>query len=224
MISDECYCCFTVRCCCSIGTWCAEAEELGRRQQYAIKDDTGVPEPLQHGLLTLSGDPMSKWDSLVHLDAIKARNKPAMPVQKPESAPFFLPTMEQQQMSAMGISVQDLFEQHAADAKAQLDDQAGQVQHVSVPANQSVQQSPLLSLLVSDHEQTGDFSDALKWLQASSPVLIEREIASVDATAPCDEVRFSVQSRWDAVSRVHCSTTPSCNTAAQLPLLNYRGT
>lgn len=174
----------------------ADAEELGKQQQYANKDQTGVPKPLQNGLLTLSGDPMSKWDSLVHLDAIKARNKPAQPAKKPESAPFFLPTMEQQQMSALGVSVEDLFAQAADDAKAQLDRPSGQLHKSSQPGNQSVQQSPLLSLLVRDHKHDGDFSDALQWLQKASPVFIEREIASVDATAPCDEV--------------HCSPTNYC--------------
>ena len=122
-----------------------DAEEAGKQQRYASKDARGVPQPLQDGLLTLSGDPMSKWDSLVHLDAIRARNKPVQPVKKPESAPFFLPTMEKQQMSALGVSVEDLFAQAAEGAKAQIDEPSGQLHKSSQPTNQSVQQS--LSLI-----------------------------------------------------------------------------
>lgn len=47
------------------------AEAEGQAAEYEARDACGVPTPLQEGLLTLSGDPMSKWDSLVHLDAIK---------------------------------------------------------------------------------------------------------------------------------------------------------
>lgn len=131
---------------------------------------------------------MSKWDSLVHLDAIKARNKPVQPVTKPESAPFFLPTMEQEQMSSLGMSVEELFAQQAEGSQAELNEPTGQLHKSSKPANQSVQQSPLLKLLVRDHMRDGDFSEALQWLQKASPVVIEREINSVDATAPYDEV------------------------------------
>ena len=95
-------------------------------------------------------------------------------------------------MSALGVSVEDLFAQAAEGAKAQIDEPSGQLHNSSQPTNQSVQQSPLLRLLTRDHEQEGDFSDALQWLQKASPVIIEREISSVDATAPCDEVRLSL--------------------------------
>lgn len=47
------------------------AEAEGQAAEYDQRNECGVPTPLQAGLLTLSGDPMRKWDSLVHLDAIK---------------------------------------------------------------------------------------------------------------------------------------------------------
>ncbi|OLY77567.1 U3 small nucleolar RNA-associated protein 21-like protein [Smittium mucronatum] len=43
-------------------------------------------------LLTLSDQPKSKWETLLHLDMIKKRNKPVVPAKPPVSAPFFLPT------------------------------------------------------------------------------------------------------------------------------------
>jgi len=45
------------------------------------------------GLITLSNLPTSRWQHLLKLDVIKARNKPKNPVVKPVSAPFFLPTV-----------------------------------------------------------------------------------------------------------------------------------
>ncbi|POW02636.1 hypothetical protein PSHT_12028 [Puccinia striiformis] len=50
-------------------------------------------EPLEEGLITLSCMPKSKWQTLLNLEIIKARNKPTEPPKAPERAPFFLPTI-----------------------------------------------------------------------------------------------------------------------------------
>merc|ERR1712038_1089792 len=44
-------------------------------------------------LATLANLPTSRWQNLLNLDIIKARNKPKNTVNKPESAPFFLPSI-----------------------------------------------------------------------------------------------------------------------------------
>ncbi|XP_014828162.1 PREDICTED: WD repeat-containing protein 36 [Poecilia mexicana] len=49
-------------------------------------------EQLGAALVTLSLMPESRWKSLLHLDAIKRRNRPLAPPAAPPSAPFFLPT------------------------------------------------------------------------------------------------------------------------------------
>ncbi|CAD5111627.1 DgyrCDS920 [Dimorphilus gyrociliatus] len=51
------------------------------------------PNQISTDLLTLSGLPSSRWENLLHLDVIKARNKPKEPPKKPQNAPFFLPTV-----------------------------------------------------------------------------------------------------------------------------------
>jgi hypothetical protein len=52
-----------------------EAEAAGRAAMARSRDvdDAGVPRPLSSGLVTLSGEAGSKWESLVHLNAIKVR-------------------------------------------------------------------------------------------------------------------------------------------------------
>ncbi|XP_045897603.1 WD repeat-containing protein 36-like [Micropterus dolomieu] len=50
-------------------------------------------EQLGAELVTLSLLPESRWKSLLHLDNIKRRNKPATPPGAPAAAPFFLPTL-----------------------------------------------------------------------------------------------------------------------------------
>lgn len=60
---------------------------------YAARDAAGAPQPLAPELVTLSMLPRTQWQNLVHLDTIKARNKPIEPPKKPAAAPFFLPTL-----------------------------------------------------------------------------------------------------------------------------------
>ncbi|KAA1120251.1 hypothetical protein PGT21_037312 [Puccinia graminis f. sp. tritici] len=56
-------------------------------------NDHITSKPLEEGLITLSCMPKSKWQTLLNLEIIKARNKPTEPPKAPERAPFFLPTV-----------------------------------------------------------------------------------------------------------------------------------
>lgn len=47
-------------------------------------------DQLSSDLVTLSLTPRTKWQTLLHLDDIRARNKPTEPVKAPQKAPFFL--------------------------------------------------------------------------------------------------------------------------------------
>ena len=48
---------------------------------------------LASDLVTLSLLPRTKWQTLINLETITARNKPKEPPKAPEQAPFFLPTL-----------------------------------------------------------------------------------------------------------------------------------
>lgn len=60
------------------------------------EDDETVVAPsveqLSSDMMTLSLVPKSKWQTLLHLDLIKERNKPKEAPKAPEKAPFFLPS------------------------------------------------------------------------------------------------------------------------------------
>jgi U3 small nucleolar RNA-associated protein 21 len=85
---------------------------------YELRDSlTGAPVPLAPELVTLSLLPASQWQSLVHLETIKARNKPIEQPKKPESAPFFLPTVP-------GLSGNPTFDAAAAATSASAEDAA----------------------------------------------------------------------------------------------------
>ncbi|TVY80487.1 U3 small nucleolar RNA-associated protein 21-like protein [Lachnellula suecica] len=61
------------------------------------ESDDFAPAPaidqLSADMMTLSVVPKSRWQTLLHLDAIKARNKPKEAPKLPEKAPFFLPSL-----------------------------------------------------------------------------------------------------------------------------------
>ncbi|KAI5795714.1 Utp21 specific WD40 associated putative domain-containing protein [Geopyxis carbonaria] len=62
----------------------------------AEEDATGVyhtAAQLSDSLQTLSLLPMTRWQTLLNLDLIRARNKPVEAPKAPEKAPFFLPTL-----------------------------------------------------------------------------------------------------------------------------------
>lgn len=58
------------------------------------EEDVVAPtvEQLSSDLMTLSLVPKSRWQTLLHLDLIKERNKPKEAPKVPEKAPFFLPS------------------------------------------------------------------------------------------------------------------------------------
>ncbi|KAF0989950.1 hypothetical protein HZS_6436, partial [Henneguya salminicola] len=65
--------------------------ELNRCKSEKTINDS--PDALSEKLATLSLLPPSRWRHLDKIDLIKERSKPKQPVQKLESAPFFIPTV-----------------------------------------------------------------------------------------------------------------------------------
>lgn len=61
-------------------------------EEQEADDGVVAPPADQHssGMMTLSLVPKSRWQTLLHLDLIKERNKPTEPPKAPEKAPFFL--------------------------------------------------------------------------------------------------------------------------------------
>lgn len=67
-------------------------EELEEDENLLIDQPSSI-DTLSNDLLTLSLVPKARWQTLLHLQTIKARNKPIEPPKAPEKAPFFLPSM-----------------------------------------------------------------------------------------------------------------------------------
>lgn len=70
-----------------------------------------LSESDQFDLITYSSQPKSKWHTLAHLDAIKARNAPKEAVKAPQAAPFFLTALASLSNEKDGPSVAEQAEQ-----------------------------------------------------------------------------------------------------------------
>ncbi|KAK3815988.1 MAG: WD40-repeat-containing domain protein [Linnemannia gamsii] len=72
-----------------------EAENMftTNEEVLALEPTIETPEQLTEQMITLSLLPKSKWQTLLNLDVIKARNKPKEAPKAPEKAPFFLSTL-----------------------------------------------------------------------------------------------------------------------------------
>lgn len=58
-----------------------------------LLDDSKDIDKISSDLVSLSLVPRSQWQNLLHMDVIRARNKPTEAPKKPETAPFFLPSL-----------------------------------------------------------------------------------------------------------------------------------
>jgi U3 small nucleolar RNA-associated protein 21 len=69
-----------------------ETEELFTTEPNGDIGSSSV-DKLSDDMVTLSLVPKSRWQTLLHLDLIKQRNKPQEAPKAPEKAPFFLPSI-----------------------------------------------------------------------------------------------------------------------------------
>lgn len=72
----------------------ASDEEDNVETGLDLDDSAAILTDLENNMQTLSLVPKSRWQTLLHLDTIRQRNKPASPPKAPEKAPFFLPSLE----------------------------------------------------------------------------------------------------------------------------------
>ncbi|XP_015785860.1 WD repeat-containing protein 36-like isoform X2 [Tetranychus urticae] len=154
-----------------------EADEVVNVEENETVDidmldlDYKSPEQISSNLITLSSLPTSRWKNLLNLDLIKQRNKPVEPVEKPKSAPFFLPTID-------GLEPDfDL-------TQTETDDQ--DKKEKSKVLNNLLGVSPFGKLLL-NCAQRNNFSPVIKQLKEMSPNTIDSEIRALDAMTLKDE-------------------------------------
>jgi len=144
---------------------------------YAEKDDAGAPVPLVPELVTLSLLPHTQWQNLVHLDTIKARNKPVEPPKKPEAAPFFLPTVLG--ANAGRDPLFDLSSQ-ASSSRVVLGLADGSLGGGGGGGGGDDGSNTTLIHLLNSCSQAGDWTSTVAYIRSLSPVKLDAELRELD--------------------------------------------
>jgi U3 small nucleolar RNA-associated protein 21 len=145
---------------------------------------TRMPSP-SSDLLSLSLVPRSRWQNLLHIDLIRQRNKPTEAPKKPEKAPFFLPSL-QDQKSGITTSAQKAAEETNL---AQIEQERSRVLKNSRAGTRS-QFTTLLQ--AADVGPTSDYSSFVEHLKTLNPAAADIEIRSLSVVN--DELSSFVQS------------------------------
>ncbi|KOC12193.1 snoRNA binding protein [Aspergillus flavus AF70] len=150
------------------------AIEAAFLEDYQPSDTEGPmlsTEQLSRDMVTLSVVPKSKWQTMLHLDLIKERNKPKDPPKAPEKAPFFLPTA-----SEKGNPDEILDPNLLADITITERSRVAKLQHsMSV----GIAGSRFTTLLRSGRD-TGNFQPFIEYFKSMSPAKADLEIRSLD--------------------------------------------
>ncbi|BGP25126.1 rRNA-processing protein utp21 [Rhodotorula toruloides] len=130
-----------------------------------------TPDQLADSLLTLSLMPRSRWQTLLNLDTIKARNKPKEAPKAPEHAPFFLPTLP-------GVDHRFDFGTSAPNGAAEdKKDDAAQKRKLDFAMGASVETDFVRRLL--SEKMDGNYQAFFEYLKALSPSNVDLEIRSL---------------------------------------------
>ncbi|KAK4125507.1 Utp21-domain-containing protein [Parathielavia appendiculata] len=145
----------------------AAFEADGEKQ---AQDDDGVTAPvldqLSADMMTLSLVPKSRWQTLLHIDLIKARNKPKEAPKAPEKAPFFLPSV--------GGSNSLVPAAEETKGKGKESGRGSRLTQLDRTRNQQALTSKLLVC-----GSTGDYTDFLEHLKSLPPAAADLELRSL---------------------------------------------
>ncbi|KAM5499654.1 rRNA-processing protein utp21 [Microsporum canis] len=137
-----------------------------------------TPDQLSHNMMTLSMTPKTRWQTLLHLDTIKQRNKPKEAPKKPKKAPFFLPSLESNSTSELTRLDKAAADQDEDEKKA-LHAERSRIARIQRMSGSGGQFSQFTTLLHSSG-QTNDFTPFIEYLKLLSPANTDLEIRSLD--------------------------------------------
>ena len=127
--------------------------------------DADPTTALTSSLVSLSLVPRSRWQNLLHLDLIRARNKPIAPPKKPEAAPFFLPSLQERQTLLSASTSTDLVALEAERSRIMRMDRASNASRFTT--------------LLHSCDQAGEYADFLALVRELNPAAADVEIRSL---------------------------------------------
>ncbi|KAK4134705.1 Utp21-domain-containing protein [Trichocladium antarcticum] len=137
--------------------------------------DDGVAAPvleqLSADMLTLSLVPRSRWQTLLHIDLIKARNKPREPPKAPEKAPFFLPSLRDGRPNANALPAAA---ELGTDAQARTEAGNSRITQLDRTRAEQALTSKLLA-----GGAAGDYTDFIAHLKSLPPSAADLELRSL---------------------------------------------
>lgn len=146
------------------------------------EDETAVPvmEQLSEGITTLSLVPKARWQTLLHLDVIRARNKPKEAPKPPEKAPFFLPSTAQA----------DAHKTLDALTSAENGQSASRISSTALGSRSAAAKSTSeFTRRLTQAAETADYTPLLEHLATLTPSAADIAIRTMDTTSPFEELR-----------------------------------
>jgi U3 small nucleolar RNA-associated protein 21 len=161
----------------------AATEELPEDED---QDETTVPimDQLSTKITTLSLVPKSRWQTLLHLDVIRARNKPKEAPKAPEKAPFFLPSVGQNQVQGADSNVLASLDQ---DPKSRISSSALASRSSAAAATDSFTHHLAHAI------DTAEYTPLLSFLSSLPPSAADLAIRTLNTTEPYTELRTFIQ-------------------------------
>ncbi|AOA61564.1 Small subunit (SSU) processome component [Komagataella phaffii CBS 7435] len=147
-------------------------------------------DQINEKLVTLGIGPRSKFNTLLHLDVIKQRNKPTEAPKKPENVPFFL--------ELKGEKVGD----RAIESEGKLDPNGTATQESGTEAQSQLNSLRGDNRMTFENEftknlrlssETKEYAEFLKYVHSLSPSQVDLEIRSLDITESVKEVSCFIE-------------------------------
>eukprot|EP00271_Cylindrocystis_brebissonii_P018690 TRINITY_DN5414_c0_g1_i1.p1 TRINITY_DN5414_c0_g1~~TRINITY_DN5414_c0_g1_i1.p1 ORF type:complete len:979 (-),score=218.28 TRINITY_DN5414_c0_g1_i1:1298-4234(-) len=136
-------------------------------------------KPLLPEMVTLALLPRSQWQNLIHLDVIKERNKPIAPPEKPQQAPFFLPTLPSLSGTPVFAPSTPGQDGDDEDEEARRDSARRAATKVKRKSGREAFRSDFSRLLHAGAE-SGDYAPLLALLRSMSPSAIDLELRMME--------------------------------------------
>lgn len=132
-------------------------------------------DQLSEDLLTLSLVPKARWQTLLNLETIRARNKPQEAPKKPQSAPFFLPSLDPKTGEAQPMALKI--------SKTETKP----LSRISKIADPAAAATNSMTKLLRSYPETKDPTNIAEYLASLSPSAADIAIRTLDPAPPYTE-------------------------------------
>lgn len=157
-----------------------DVEEVDATQTYTSLDQ------IDESLVTLSLGPREKYNTLLHLDTIRQRNKPKEAPKKPESAPFFLSLSGEAVGDRASVAEKGSDAANSDSHDDNLEDSGSKLHKLKTQNGHSFESK--FTQLLREGSEDNDYADFLKYLVNAPPSTTDLEIRSLNSFPPLNEM------------------------------------